>query len=77
MENEKAAQLGTRLSFYDTQLDHITQYYVFSAEYVRQRKNKTAEKIYSSYTVEFCSRNITEPYNKGTRIASDKNQERQ
>ena len=45
MENEKAAQLGTRLSFYDTQLDHITQYYVFSADYVSSARIKLLRKF--------------------------------
>ena len=45
MENEKAGQLGSRLSFYDTQLEHITQYYVFSIDYITNKRIKLLSKF--------------------------------
>ena len=44
-ENEKAGQLGSRLSFYDTQLEHITQYYVFSIDYINNKRIKLLSKF--------------------------------
>ena len=45
MENEKAAQLGSRLSFYDTQLEHITQYYIFSVEFLTRKRINLLKKF--------------------------------
>ena len=45
MENEKAAQLSTRLSFYDTQLDYITNYYSFTVEYINSSRIKLLKKF--------------------------------
>ena len=47
MENEKAIQLGSRLSFYDTQLNHITSYYVFSLDYIDNRRIPLLKKFIS------------------------------
>ncbi len=45
MENEKAVQLGTRLSFYDTQLEHITHYYVFSVDHINTERINLLRKF--------------------------------
>lgn len=45
MENEKAVQLGSRLSFYDTQLEHISHYYVFSVDYLTGSRIKLLKKF--------------------------------
>ncbi len=45
MENEKAVQLGSRLSFYDTQLEHITSYYVFSVDYMNTDRIRLLKKF--------------------------------